>query len=97
MKKIYEYGIEKFSSREPLIPRIWGYEPGKPKRRGGLTNDKIDTWYSEFPNIDIRHNRTYSPAKCKLEEFKHVPNNWQEVNIYEIPGWNLKKLFDKWI
>ena len=87
--------VGEFGSREPSLARKWGYEPGtKKKKRGGLTDDDFDTWSSEYPVIDIRHSGTFSSPKCTLDSFKHPPINWQEIPIEQIPGWNLKGLFN---
>lgn len=92
-RKIEEWGLDHFRSREPRLARRWGYEPGtKKKKRGGLTDDDFDVWTSEYPVIDIRHKWSFSSPKIKLEDFKHQPNNWQEKKIEEINGWDLKKL-----
>lgn len=96
-RKIEEWGLDKFRSREPRLARLWGYEPGTKKiKRGGLTDDDFDTWSSEYPVIDIRHNKTFSSLKCTLESFKHPPENWREIPIEKIPGWNLRELFNLW-
>jgi hypothetical protein len=92
-QKIIEWGENEFRSREPRRARIWGYEPGtKLKRRGGLTNDVAESWYSEFPNIDMRHARTFSRLKCTQEDFNHAPENWEEIDVFKIPGWDLEEL-----
>ena len=92
-RKIDEWGLDHFRSREPRLARIWGYEPGtKKKRRGGLTDDDFDTWSSDDPVIDIRFWGTFSSPKIHLKDFKHKPTNWQEISIKDIPYWNLKKL-----
>ena len=94
-RKIEEFGWDKLRSREPRWVRRIGYEPGtKKKRRGGLTDDDFDTWESEIPVIDIRHKRSFSRPKIRLDEFKHKPKNWQEISIEKIHYWNLKELFD---
>jgi len=94
-QKIKEWGLDKIRSREPRWARRWGYEPGrKRKRRGGFTDDKSDVFYSEFPNVDIRHGRTFSRLKCTMDDFKHKPENWQEIKQEDIPGWDLKKLLN---
>lgn len=93
-KKIQEWGLDHFRSREPRLARLWGYEPGtKLMRRGGFSDDKYDTWHSESPNIDIRHKKTFSSLKCTIESFKHEPSNWREMTIEKIPSWNLRELF----
>ncbi len=89
-----ERGYLEDYSREPEWARKWGYEPGtKSTKRGGFSNEPFDVWYSELPNIDIRHRHTLSVTKTTLEEFKHPPKDWVEIPIEEIPGWNLRELF----
>lgn len=94
-EKINEWGLDEFRSREPRRSRIWGYEPGtKPRRRGGLTDDVRETYYSEYPNVDIRHKRTFSRLKCTQDDFKNQPEEWEEIKSQDIPGWDLNKLFN---
>src|SRR3990167_1690675 len=95
MKHIEAMGMDAHRGREPRWARRWGYEPGtKPIRRGGFSDEEHIKWWSEFPNIDIRHKGTFSHPKTFLEEFKHKPTeSWKEININDIPGWNLKELF----
>ena len=84
-------------AREPRWARKFGYEPGtKLRRRGGVTNEEHVKWKSEYPNIDIRHKRTFSSPKTHLSDFKYPPTNWIEGKASEIPGWNLKELFNLW-
>jgi hypothetical protein len=92
--KMYEWGLDEFRSREPRRGRIWGYEPGtKSRRRGGFSDDVAGDWWSDLPNIDIRHNRTFSSIKCDLQDFKHQPENWKEIKYNEVPGWDLREIF----
>lgn len=94
-QKIKEWGLDHFRSREPRLARLWGYEPGtKPRRRGGFSDDKFETWKSEIPIVDIRHTRTFSSPKVMLEDFKHAPSGWKQISYKEIPGWDLDSLFD---
>lgn len=91
---ILQVGLDKFSSAEPDLARKWGYEPGaKKKRRGGFSDDDFATWRSAEPIIDIRHNKTFSSPKVTLDSFKHQPENWQEMPIEKVAGWDLKNLF----
>ena len=85
MDKIKEWKLDEIRSREPRWARLWGYEPGrKKKRRGGFTDDESDTWYSEDPVIDIRHDNTFSRLKCTQADFKNQPTGWTEINIKEL-------------
>lgn len=74
--------------RDPNWARKIGYEPGKPKRKGGFLDEDVEFWRSEYPNIDIRHRRTITPPKVTLESFKHQPKNWQVTTFDKIPGWD---------
>lgn len=92
---IEDQGLDKDRSREPRWARRFGYEPGtKPKRRGGITDETFETWKSKYPNIDIRHRGTFSHPKTFRREFKHLPSDFTEVDIKDIPGWNLKELWN---
>lgn len=92
--KMEELGLDEFRSREPRMGRVWGYEPGtKKRRRGGFSDDECQMFSSEFPNIDIRHNRTFTSIKCEKEDFKNQPENWREIGVDEVPGWNLREIF----
>jgi hypothetical protein len=94
---ITKRGLDKIVSRDPKWVRVFGYEPGtKRKRRGGVTDEEHTTWRSEFPNIDIRHNRSASQPKTTLDSFKHAPSGWKEKDIDEVEGWALREVFDLW-
>lgn len=94
LKYIYKRGFDKIPvTRNPAWARKMGYEPGKSPRIGGFSKDKIDDWKSKYPNIDIRHRLTTTAAKMSLSEFRHLPIGWQEKQLEEIPGWDLKNLF----
>lgn len=91
---IEEFGLNEIKSKEPHWARRLGYEPGtKPRRRGGLTDENHVKVRSQFPNVDIRHDKTFSAPKVHLEHFKHLPTNWRVATMDEIPGWDLKGLF----
>jgi hypothetical protein len=95
LKKIEENGLEKIKSKEPAWARAWGYEPGTKKpRNGGFSYEESERWTSEYPNIDIRHDKTFSNPKVSLNQFKHQPSGWKEITIDQVPIWNLKEIFD---
>ena len=92
--KMKQVGLEKFSLPDPHQARLWGYEPGRKKRRNGaFLEEPSATWTSPFPNIDIRHPGTFSLPKVRLKDFRHKPSGWVESSIDSLPGWNLKGLF----
>jgi hypothetical protein len=91
--KMKEVGLEKFRMNDPHLARLWGYEPGRKKRRNGaFLEEKSDHWSSNFPNIDIRHSGSFSLPKVKLKDFHHKPTGWVETTIDQITDWNLKEL-----
>ena len=80
---------------QPVWVRALGYEPGTKRRKiGGFSDDVSDRWKSAFPNVDIRHGHTFSHPKIELSHFKHQPPVWREITLKEIPGWELKQLFE---
>ncbi len=92
LKLIFENGWDKIVGRNPRWARTMGYEPGKPRRIGGFSDDLIDEWRSSYPNIDIRHNRTITPIKMTLDSFRHKPTGWEESTLDKLPGWDIKSL-----
>ena len=94
LETIEKWGLDKIRGREPRWARKFGYEPGtKKRRRGGFSDEDHIKRMSEFPNVDIRHKWTFSKPKITLDSFKNKPNNWQEVDIEAIKGWDLRKMF----
>ena len=89
---IYKMGWDKLPGRNPNWARTIGYEPGKPKRNGGFSEDLIDEWRAPFPNIDIRHQKTMTPIKMDLESFRHKPSGWKELTLDKLPGWDIKRV-----
>ena len=94
MKIIEENGFE--NGRNPRWARMMGYEPGKPKRKGGISDIPYETWRSPYPNIDIRHKGAITQTKRSLKDFRNPPDpeTWKETTIDQIEGWNLKELFN---
>lgn len=85
---IYKNGWDKIAGRNPKWARTIGYEPGKPKRNGGFSDDEVSEWSSEYPNIDVRHSKTMTPIKMSLDSFRHQPTGWKELTLDKLPGWN---------
>jgi len=80
------------NGKDPRWARVIGYEPGKKRRIGGFMDEKVDSWKSEFPLIDIRHGGTVTKPKVTLDSFKHKPTGWREIKINDLKGWELKNL-----
>lgn len=94
LELIYKMGWDKIPGRNPNWARTIGYEPGKPKRNGGFSDDPVDEWRSIYPNIDIRHQKTITPIKMTLESFRHQPTGWKELTLDKIPGWDINSLLN---
>ena len=91
---IIEKGYDLESDCNKDWVRKMGFEPGtKKKKRGGFSDDDFGIWRSKYPVIDVRHDKTFSPTKITLESFKHAPSDWNEIQIEDIPGWDLKTMF----
>ncbi len=81
LKILKEHKLTEYESDHGFFRKI-GYEP-KPQTE----------WRSEYPNIDIRHNNTFTRRKCKLTDFRKHPTGWKEITLSEISGWsNLKEI-----
>jgi hypothetical protein len=94
IEKAKELNLSDIRSRAPRTGTIWSYEPGtKPTSRGGFSDDKADNWFSNKPNVDIRHDKTFTSIKLDRKDFKKIPKGYEEINYDEIPGWDLKALF----
>lgn len=82
---IYEQGFDKLPiTRNPGWARRIGYEPGKPIRHGGISDDKREVWMSEQPIINVRHNKTVTPRKMHIDEFIKKPTEWKELDIRDL-------------
>ena len=67
-----------------------GYEPGtKLLIHNGFSDLRAESWQSEYPNIDIRHDNNLTASRWKPEEFIHQKNTvgWTESTLDKIPGW----------
>lgn len=88
MERIEKASKKELEGNDPILGRKLGHEPGTKKiKRGGLTDQDFETWKSEKPLIDIRHDKTFSPPKVALKDFTHKPTGWEEIPITNIPGW----------
>jgi hypothetical protein len=96
LKVAIDQQLDPNRSREPRWARKFGYEPGTKKcKTGGITDEDYVKTTSEYPNIDIRHGGNFSRPYIRKEQFKTVPSTWKEAIVDDIPGWNLKNIFDE--
>lgn len=78
--------------------RKMGYEPGK-KPPKGIDNHPKKGFFSEFPNVDIKHGNNVTKGRFKLEQYRcreRIKDSW--VLADEIPYWGKTKgSFDRFI
>lgn len=93
LEYIHKKGYDKLErQRNPRWSRVMGYEPGKKIKNGGFLEEKIDTWKSAFPNIDIRHKHNITDAKVRPDQFNVIPTGWKEDIINNLKGWNISSI-----
>lgn len=64
-----------------------GFEPGTHNRPEKIDEIKAESWKSEHPNVDIKHETNWTKNRWKVEQFrdKSVAKSWKEAE--EIPFW----------
>lgn len=67
----------------------WGYEPGTPGKNIFKIPFKQETWMSEFPNLDIRHDHNLTMNRWSPDLFRDKKNceGWTETTVDKIKGW----------
>ena len=68
-----------------------GFEPGTHGRPERIDDFKADSWQSEYPNIDIRHDKNLTVTRWSRDEFKDKRHAKNWVVAEEIPGWGQVK------
>jgi glycosyltransferase involved in cell wall biosynthesis len=86
--------IEHYTKRIELVKkhgfsRKMGFEPGSHGRKERVDDHPSDVFRSEYPNIDIRHQKNLTPSRWRQDQFRDQRNcrGWQESNIHHIEGW----------
>lgn len=78
--------------------RAMGFEPGSHGRAERIDDRRSEEWQSEYPNVDIRHDKNLTESRWKQEQFRSRRNcqGWQESN--SVPGWGaIEGRFDAWL
>lgn len=75
---------------EGITSRIMGFEPGTHNRINWQYEVAAETWSSDFPNIDIRHEGNLTPNRWDKKQFRDQRNTkgWTETTADLIPGWS---------
>lgn len=78
--------------------RLATFDPDKFDRKFEPTvGIEYETWWADYPSIDIRHDHNLTYNKWKLDHFrkKDTAVNFQASTIDKIPGWsNLRDLLE---
>lgn len=74
--------------------RGFGNEPGTLGKTMFPTQFLQETWMSEFPNLDIRHNKNLTLNRWSQDLFRHKEacEGWTEKKVNEIKGWENFKI-----
>lgn len=74
------------------VSKYMGFEPGMHSEPRGVDNYPTESWRSEYPNIDIRHNKNISKNRWTKEEFQDqkYTAGWTESTADKILGWEEK-------
>lgn len=79
--------------------RSYGIAPPKGIPPEEQKTKRYDTFMSEFPNVDIRHPKTFTKVRMDPSEFRSERSRrgWTESD--RVPGWEGKTLgrFDQWL
>lgn len=71
--------------------RSMGFEPGKHQLPNGVDSYGWDFYFSEYPNIDIRHDKNLTSSRWRQDQFRNQKNcqDWKMAD--DVPGWGVTK------
>lgn len=77
--------------QEEGFSRRMGFEPGTHKFPRGIDNHKAESYWSEYPNLDIRHTHNLTANRFKKEQFrsKNSIKGWKTAD--KVPFWGETK------
>lgn len=91
-KRINLLTQKKWESEESFnsYVRKMGFEPGTHNRYERVDDAKSESFKSEYPNIDIRHNNNLTSSRWRKEQFRNekYTKGWEEGTVKDIPGWD---------
>lgn len=84
--------LEHYRKRVELVEddgfsRAMGFEPGTHGREERVDDYKAESWKSEFPIIDLRHDGNLTKSRWKKEEFRNQRYTAGWIEQDNIPGW----------
>jgi glycosyltransferase involved in cell wall biosynthesis len=76
---------------EEGFSRKMGFEPGTHSPPNGVCHFKAEAYWSEVPNIDIRHNTNLTESRWRQDQFRSQRSckGWKLVD--EVPAWGRTK------
>ena len=78
--------------------RHLGFEPGTHRYPRGVDTYPAKRWMSEYPNLDIRHDKNLTPNRWDKSLFRNPDAclGWTEAD--EVPGWGrIRGRFDEFL
>lgn len=64
-----------------------GFEPGNHPYPRGVDYYTRETWFSEFPNIDLRHDKNLTASRWTKDGFRNKSNLWAWTESDSVPYW----------
>ena len=88
--------LEHYRRRVELVEksgftRRMGFEPGSHNRTERVDDCKSDVWFSEHPNIDIRHSGNLTESRFKPEQYRSQKSIRGWTLADEVPFWGRTK------
>jgi len=67
--------------------RSMGFEPGTHNRKERVDDYKAESWKSEYPNIDLRHENNLTKSRWTKAEFRNQKYTEGWIENDKVPGW----------
>lgn len=76
--------------------RKMGFEPGTHGRPERVDDLKAESYFADFPNIDIRHESNLTPSRWNKDQFvnEKYTQGWKEATTVEPWSWDEGKFFN---
>lgn len=70
--------------------RKMGFEPGTHRRPERVDDYRAESWQSDWPNIDIRHDGNMTASRWRKDQFRNqrYTKGWTEARADQIEGWD---------
>lgn len=77
-----DWGQEHFEEEYKRYVRVLGFEPGTHNRPERIDDLKAESYSSEYPNIDIRHDSNLTPSRWDKDQFRNekYTKGWKEAD-----------------